>query len=144
MIGKDSSGESFPSSESPMAPSVPVVTASSDRLPLDVPPISSSLACWEKKVHEVMAQRSKVTRSSRAPVECVAQSPVSSRTRTGLKRSSSFSFEDESRASFRELDKTSISLRAAHSKRKSRVSSQAVQNVAKRGRHDNDVCEPSL
>jgi hypothetical protein len=62
-------------------------------------------------------------------------SPVSSRTRTSLKRSSSFACDDDSLKSYCvDNDRTSISLRKAIEKRKSRECPQP-----KKGKRENPV-----
>jgi hypothetical protein len=67
-------------------------------------------------------------------VEMSGPSPVSSRTRTSLKRSSSFSFQDDVRPCGNDLhDRTSVSLRKALNKRKSRDAPQI-----KRGKRETD------
>ncbi len=79
---------------------------------------SASLTRWEKKIKD-FEDRERKKRVIPSVSALPGPSPVSSRTRTGLKRSSSFGEEDST--NFRE-DRTSVSLRKTLAQRKSRDS----------------------
>ncbi len=123
-----------PASTFSEAQSVPK-EAPADELENDenIPQNSASLSRWEQKIRDFEARQA--FKKSRAVPSCTVPgpSPVSSRTRTGLKRSSSFSCEDEnqSRVNYVQGDRMSVSLRKALNKRKSRDAPQV-----KRGKRD--------
>jgi hypothetical protein len=102
---------------------------------LTVPQNSTSLSQWEKKVRDF--EKKQASRTLRNPqlasVVTPGPSPVSSRTRTSLKRSSSFSHEDDqpARRNFAQDDRTSVSLRKVLEKRKCKEAPQT-----KRGKRD--------
>jgi hypothetical protein len=126
--------ESIASCEAPLVQT----TCISDKSPgvENIPPVSSSLARWEKKLRDFEEkQATKKSRVSRSEVVQVG-SPVASRTRTGLKRSSSFSPEDDLHSSLNSChdDRTSVSLRKAMAKRLSRETPQT-----KKGKLDTGV-----
>ncbi len=116
MIVSTSSGSDLRSSELtlPQATLVPNLPSN-----LGSPcPVSASLAKWTQK-----AQASRQASLKRLSVKSVLSSgpsPVASRTRTGLKRASSFSDEDyQSGNNVIEFDRTCVSLRKALVKRTS-------------------------
>ncbi len=95
--------------------------------------VSASLARWESKISEFQHLASK-KRKSPLPVMS-GPSPVSSRTRTSLKRSSSLSLDEDSlaRGENRVEDRTSVSLRKVLQKRKTKD-----MPLAKRGKHEHE------
>jgi hypothetical protein len=102
---------------------------------LEITPKNSiSLSRWEQKLRDFeMKQAHKSSRVPLPPVHSPCPSPVASRTRTSLKRASSFSCDEETqpRMSQANGDRTSISLRKALGSRKSREVPQS-----KRGKRD--------
>lgn len=95
---------------------MPTLAPDDSQLPLP-PPNSSSLQAWEKKLWDNALVKCVQGRFKRVP--SVEISPVSSRTRTSLKRSSSSADFDSEEKPVSE-DRMSVSLRKARSKRKSR------------------------
>jgi hypothetical protein len=98
----------------------------------DLPPISSSLSRWERDVIAFQNSLKKSRINSSSDV-LSGPSPIASRTRTSLKRSSSSSQNDEPLNQSDERDKTSVSLRKALGKRKSKDGSEP-----KRGKRDTE------
>jgi hypothetical protein len=115
----------FPTSPGPESSAQPVISiASSNPSPLlrtgqdQVPLLSDSLSRWVAKVQKAKQSLSR-GRSSSDAIEPLGPSPVASRTRTSLKRASSFSGEEDLsfRTSGHDRDRTSLSLRKAMAKR---------------------------
>jgi hypothetical protein len=127
IVPTDFTSETVPSTGSSLAASI----ANEE----DAPRNSTSLTRWERKVQEFEEQQTAKKFRVTPPCFLSGPSPVSSRTRTSLKRSSSLSYEDEVRVNSFHEDRMSVSLRKALNKRKSREAPQV-----KRGKRDIEGC----